>query len=93
MSNFTVKLPHEFEHAVHLTKDELEDHIRLMAALKMFELGKISAGKAAELAGLTKVDFIKACGRYEDSVYNYPDHEVKEEVTQDYKAIKRFTNK
>jgi predicted HTH domain antitoxin len=28
-----------------------------MAALKMFELGKISSGKAAELAGMSRSDF------------------------------------
>ena len=46
-----IKYPSGFEHAVHMTKEELEHHIRLMAALKMFELGKVSSGKAAELAG------------------------------------------
>ena len=35
----------------------MEQQIRLMAALKMFELGKVSSGKAAELAGISKLDF------------------------------------
>ena len=35
-----IKYPVGLEHAVHMTKDEMEQHIRLMAALKMFELGK-----------------------------------------------------
>jgi len=35
----------------------MEQHIRLMAALKMFELGKISSGKAAELAGMSRLAF------------------------------------
>jgi len=33
-----IKYPAGFESAVHMTKDEMEQHIRLMAALKMFEL-------------------------------------------------------
>jgi predicted HTH domain antitoxin len=44
-----------------------------MAALKMFELGKISSGKAAELAGMLRVEFLETCGRYRVSVFNYPD--------------------
>ena len=32
-----IKYPVGLEHAVHMTKDEMEQHIRLMAALKMFE--------------------------------------------------------
>ena len=52
-----IPYPPGFEMAVHLTKSELEQHLRLMAALKMFELGKISSGKAAELAGMSRSDF------------------------------------
>jgi len=48
-----IKYPSGFEHAVHMTKEEIEQHIRLMAALKMFELGKIPSDKAAELAGMS----------------------------------------
>ena len=50
-----IKYPVCLEHAVHMTKDEMEDHIRLMAALKMCERGKISSGKAAELAGMSRI--------------------------------------
>jgi predicted HTH domain antitoxin len=64
MSDITIKYPSGFERAVHLTKDELEGHIRLTAALKMFELGKISSGKAAEFAEMTRSDFFDACKRY-----------------------------
>ncbi len=35
-----IKYPNESEHGVHVTKEEMEQHIPLMAALKMFELGK-----------------------------------------------------
>jgi hypothetical protein len=56
-----MRYPTGFELAVHMTKDELEQHIRLMAALKMFELGKVSSGKAAELAGMSRVEFLETC--------------------------------
>ena len=46
-----MKYPRGFELAVHMTKEELGCHIRLMAAFKMSELGKVSYGRAAELAG------------------------------------------
>lgn len=54
-----IKYPVGLEHAIHMTKDELEQHICLMAALKMFELGKISSGKAAELAGMSRIQFFE----------------------------------
>ena len=55
----TIRYPAGLERAVHLTKEELEHHLRLMAALKMFELGKLSSGKAAELAGMFELSFLK----------------------------------
>ena len=66
-----------------MTKEELEHHIRLMAALKMFELGKVSSGKAAELAGISRVEFLETCGRYRVSIFNYPPEKTEEELKRD----------
>jgi predicted HTH domain antitoxin len=86
-----IKYPAGFEHAVHMTKEEMEQHIRLMAALKMFELGKVSSGKAAELAGMSRAEFLEACGRYRISVFNYPDEEIEEEIKKDFETAKRMS--
>lgn len=87
MTDFTIKVPDEFQDAVHLSKEELQDHIRLMAALKMFELGKLSSGKAAEFAGLSRLKFFEACERYKISVYNYADDEISEALSSDMKNL------
>jgi predicted HTH domain antitoxin len=84
-----IKYPAGFEFAVHMTKEEMEQHIRLMAALKMFELGKISSGKAAELAGMSRVEFFETCGRYHVSIFNYPPEEIEEEIKKDIKTMER----
>jgi len=54
-----------------------------MAALKMFELGKVSSGKAAQLAGLSRVEFLETCGRYRVSIFNYPPEELEPEIRVD----------
>lgn len=38
--------------------------LRLLAAVKLYELGRLSSGRAAELAGMTRVEFLLALGRY-----------------------------
>ena len=86
-----IKYPSGFEHAVHMTKDEIEHHIRLMAALKMFELGKISSGKASELAGMSRAEFFEACGRYRVSIFNYPDEEAGKEIKSDFDTAKKMS--
>jgi predicted HTH domain antitoxin len=84
-----IRYPSGFELAVHMTKDELEHHIRLMAALKMFELGKVSSGKAAELAGMSRVEFLETCGRYRVSPFNYSPEEAEQELKKDLEEARR----
>jgi predicted HTH domain antitoxin len=83
MAQLVVNYPDDLEKAVQMTKDELAAHLRLMAALKMFELGEISSGKAAELAGIPRVEFLEACGRYRVPLYNYPPDEIEAELRRD----------
>lgn len=90
MTESTITYPSEFERAVQLTPGEFQAHVRLMAALKMFELGKISSGKAAEFAGITRAEFIEACGRYMVSVFNYPEETVEEEIAHDLETLKKI---
>jgi predicted HTH domain antitoxin len=84
-----IKYPSGFEYAVHMTKGELEHHIRLMAALKMFELGKVASGKAAELAGMSRIEFLETCGRYSVSPFNYSPEEVEEELKRDLQEARK----
>lgn len=87
-----IKYPKGFEFAVHMTKDEMEQHIRLMAALKMFELGKVSSGKAAELAGMSRVEFLEACGKYHISIFNYPAEEIEQELKRDLDTVRKLSS-
>jgi predicted HTH domain antitoxin len=38
--------------------------MRMLAAVKLYELGRLSSGRAAELAGIPRVEFLLALGRY-----------------------------
>jgi predicted HTH domain antitoxin len=58
-----------------------------MAALKMFELGKLSSGKAAQLAGISRVEFFEMCGRYQVSIVNYSADELEAELAQDLATL------
>jgi predicted HTH domain antitoxin len=64
-----------------------------MAALKTFELGQVSSGKAAELAGMSRVDFLHTCGRYKVSVFNVPPDEAAEEIRRELEAFAGSSNR
>ena len=38
--------------------------LRILAAVKLFELGRLSSGRAAELAGMPRVEFLLTLARY-----------------------------
>ncbi len=38
--------------------------VRILAAIKLYELGRLSSGRAAELAAMPRVEFLLAPGRY-----------------------------
>lgn len=71
-----------------MTPEELTAQVRLMAAVKMFELGKLSSGKAAELAQLSRVEFLEACSRYHVSPFNYTSDELEAELRSDAESAK-----
>jgi hypothetical protein len=54
-----------------------------MAALKMFELGELSSGQTAELAGLSKGDFLDGSGRYRVSRFNDEAEDVAGELRRE----------
>lgn len=90
MEQLTLDYPKGLETAVSVTKNEFEAQIRLMAALKMFELGKLSSGKAARLADMPRVQFFEMCGRYQVPIVNYSAEEIESELSQDIAALRDY---
>ena len=58
MRAVTLELPDDLDLALNVPADELAHAVLVAAAVKLFERGKISAGKAAELAGMPKPLFL-----------------------------------
>ncbi len=38
--------------------------MRVLSAVKLYELGRLSSGRAAELAGMSRVEFLLQLGHY-----------------------------
>jgi len=56
--------------------------MRVAAAVKWYENSVISQGKAAEIAGLSRAEFINALNQFKVSPFQYSVGEVVEEVTR-----------
>jgi len=63
-----------------MTDAQITEEIRMLAAVKLYELGRVSSGRAAELAGLSRVEFLDRLGRYNVSPFQITPEELKAEV-------------
>ncbi len=60
----TIDLPEKVLLAEKTDEDAFAKELRILAAVKLYELGRLSSGRAAELAGMPRVEFLLALGRY-----------------------------
>ena len=76
MSTMTIDCGPELAVALGRREADLEKEVRLASALKLFELGRISSGLAARLAGMTRVEFLLLCGQYGVSIFQQTEEEL-----------------
>lgn len=50
--------------AENIDADTFARELCILAAVKLYELGRLSSGRAAELAGMSRVEFMMNLGRY-----------------------------
>ena len=78
----TLELPDDAFSALRSSPDEFGRELRLAAAIKWYEMERISQGKAAEIAGLSRSAFIDALGRYGVSPVQVRSDEFEREVEE-----------
>lgn len=71
-----LNIPDEVLVALKLSPDAAEREIVLAAAVKLFEVGRLSAGAAAQLAGLPKPVFMTKLADYGVPVFTLTDSEI-----------------
>ena len=64
MSQLIVDIPEESLLSLKMTTDAAAGEIRFAAAVKLYELGKLSSGAAAKLAGVSRVLFLNKLADY-----------------------------
>lgn len=56
--------------------DMTSKEVGMLLAARLYELGKLSLGQAAEMAGYSKRTFMELLGDYGVSVFNYPAEDI-----------------
>ncbi|MCX7013653.1 MAG: UPF0175 family protein [Candidatus Sumerlaeota bacterium] len=80
MPSATIEDPPELTIALGKRPEDAVREIKLMAALKFFESGRISSGLAAQFAGMSRVEFLFVCGQHGISIFQQTEEEVESDA-------------
>ena len=80
MGEITMTIPEEALAAVGRSPEKVGAELRMLAAVKLFELKKLSSGAAARLAGVSRVEFLRRLGEYGVPVFDMTEEEFAQET-------------
>jgi len=82
MTTMTIELPMAGLPSVAELPDNFSDEARFLLAVKLFELGRISSGKAGRLCDMGRVEFLLAASRSGVAVVDLSEAEMADEFDQ-----------
>jgi predicted HTH domain antitoxin len=80
MATVTIEVPDSAFSALRRSPKEFAREMRVAAAILWYHQGLVSQGKAAEIAGLSRADFLDALFRAQVPACQVTDEELKEEL-------------
>jgi len=80
MAVITIPCPDSVLISLKETPEQFAKEATKLLAVKLYEMGKLSSGRAAELAGMSRVSFLQSLEKYGVAIFDM----TKEELGRDY---------
>ncbi len=80
MSAVRLEIPEETLISLKTDVESFGSALKMLGAVKLFELGKLSSGRAAQLAGMTRVEFLLALRQFQVSPFEMTEEELRQDV-------------
>ena len=80
MSELTITIPETTLLALHATPEQASAKLRLAAAIKLYELGQLSSGVAAQLAGMPCTLFLTKLADHGVATFDQSEEELRQEL-------------
>jgi predicted HTH domain antitoxin len=80
MSAVQLDIPEETLISLKTDAESFAQDLKLLGAIKLFELGRLSSGRAAQLAGKSRVEFLLMLGRYGVSPFQLTEEELHQDI-------------
>ena len=81
MRSLTIDYGEEVLLALGLSPDQFREEAKILIAVKLYEMGRLSTGAAAKLAGVPKPLFLTKLADYGVATFDLSDEELRRDMT------------